>query len=72
MVKKDLNHIHPCTTRPHDTNNKTFIELFKNDIYKIMNTCNQHTYNLTCAIKRIMEMQQKSYAPIWIPSTFNQ
>ncbi len=49
MVEKNLDHIHPCTTRPHDTKDKTFLKRLKNDIYKLINTCNQHTYNLTCA-----------------------
>jgi len=72
MVEKDLDYIHPCTTRPHDIKDKTFLELLKNGIYKLMNTCNQHTYNLTCTIKWIMEMHQKINAHIWVPSTFSK
>ncbi len=41
-------YIHPCTTRPLDTNENTFHELFDNDVCKLMNICNCHVCNLAC------------------------
>jgi hypothetical protein len=41
-------YIHPCTTRPLDTNENTFHELFDNDVCKWMYVCNHHECNPTC------------------------
>jgi hypothetical protein len=40
--------IHPCTTRPINTNANNFHELFNKDIYKLMNLRNRHMCSLTC------------------------
>jgi hypothetical protein len=41
-------YIHPCTTRPLDTNENILHELFDNDVCKLLNICNCHVYNLAC------------------------
>jgi hypothetical protein len=41
-------YIQPCTTRPLDTNENIFHELFDNDICKLMNVCNCRVCNLAC------------------------
>lgn len=48
MVEKDLDDMHPCTIMPLNTKDKSFFKLFKNDIYKLMNTCKRHICNPTC------------------------
>ncbi len=40
--------IHPCTTRPPNTNENTFHVLFNNDVCKLMNVCNHLVCNPTC------------------------
>jgi hypothetical protein len=41
-------YIHPCTTRPPNTNENIFHELFDNDVWKLMNICYRHVCNPTC------------------------
>ncbi len=45
-VNDEIQHIHPCTTRPLDTGMNAFDELFQNDVCNLMNVCNQHVCNL--------------------------
>jgi hypothetical protein len=40
-------YIHPCTTRPSNTNENIFHELFDNDVWKLMDVCNRHVCNPT-------------------------
>jgi len=44
-VNDEIQHIHPCTTRPLDTSMNAFDELFQNDVCDLMNVCNQHVCN---------------------------
>jgi len=46
-VNDEIQHIHPCTTRPLDTCMNAFDKLFQNDVCILMNVCNQHVCNPT-------------------------
>jgi hypothetical protein len=47
-VSDNIQHIHPCTTRPPNKSINTFDKLFQNDLYTLINVCNQHVCNRTC------------------------
>jgi hypothetical protein len=47
-INDEIQHIHPCTTRPLDTSINTFDELFQNDVCNLINVCNRHVCNPTC------------------------
>jgi len=44
-VNDEIQHIHPCTTKPLDTSMNAFGKLFQNDMCNLMNVCNQHVCN---------------------------
>jgi hypothetical protein len=46
-VSDEIQHIHPCTTRPPNTSINIFDELFWNDVCNLINVCNQHVCNPT-------------------------
>jgi hypothetical protein len=41
----NFDNIYPCTTRSFNTNDKTSLDQFQNDIYKLMNICNPIVHN---------------------------
>jgi hypothetical protein len=47
-INDEIQHIHPCTTRPFDRGINTFDKLFQNDVCNLMNVCNRHVCNLAC------------------------
>jgi hypothetical protein len=47
-VSEEIQHIHPCTTRPPNKSINTFDKLFRNDVYNLINVCNRHVCNPTC------------------------
>jgi hypothetical protein len=47
-VNDEIQHIHPCTTRPPDTSINTFDKLFQNDVCILINVCNRHVCNPIC------------------------
>jgi hypothetical protein len=47
-INDEIQHIHPCTTRPLDISINTFDELFQNDVCILINVCNWHVCNPTC------------------------
>jgi hypothetical protein len=64
----DLDQTHPWTAKPLNIEDKNFLKIFQNDIYKLMKICNQCVCNSTCYKTNIDALKSLC----WFLSTLNQ